>query len=403
MQAQSSDMTYLMQLASQTGTDTQGWNPFEILAGIIPGDRRAINQRFFEYSESKKVQPSTSALPDTEINEVISKGLDIQKKRRLSELAQNFNDSLANARARYERYENTLAECWQVQTEMNGINSLPLNIIVDSLKELLTLGFWKFEKIEESTIQLSTIPNIVMREYNPALGVNRTIDLGQYLGILDLKIMRLRVAPFKNNLKSRGYWHPYVDSNTEICWGNAASQATSHLAKGEIKQIFSLLATLLTTYGTGTPWSRLQEFEMVLNHRYPSPPIRPTNGRAWCDDCDAERAECDCRDWCIECDVSRDNCEGYYCDDCEETRHESSGRCPAHWCSICEANDRDCECCQQCESIVGNCECCRNCNTILSADCCRDCNHCDGTHAENCSEYEAPEQASPESTGTIPF
>ncbi len=170
------DCEYFSHLASQTGTDIRGVDIISILKDVEPGNRRAINQAFFAFEKQVKSAPQ---LPELAISDALLASMDETKKNRIEWLFSQRQSSVSSAKEHYSRYLDHVEKCWEFTKEHHAIEQRSPSYMVDSLKELLQGGFWKFEKFEENCISLSTTGEVIMRETNPAIGLNRVVNLGQ--------------------------------------------------------------------------------------------------------------------------------------------------------------------------------------------------------------------------------
>jgi hypothetical protein len=397
------DLEYVEQLAVQTGTNVDSWDILKVLTGIATGNRRAINKAFFAHAETNKTEKQV--LPDETVKalETTSKEVDRMRVARLSELSSVQGQASASAKLAYDNYATYVKRAWDAEKEKAALENRPANYIAEEVKSLLSEGFWQFLEYKEAKLRLATTSDIVMVEKNLAAGIDRRVNLGRLIAELSVRDMRLKVLRYRQNIINRQrYFHPYISLDNDICWGNAADTARSLLTTGQVKAIYSLLASLLTTYGSGTPWSALAEFEIAKDSPRVDATRIGTTTREWCDDCNEERGACGCGDWCGECDRHYDDCECFACDQCD---HRGEERCERHYCEICETDERNnCGCCRECENTEGNCECCSicggNCNDCgccteceaLQDDCtrCRECDRHDG-HSPGCDS--APTEA----------
>lgn len=380
------DLEYVEQLAVQTSTNIDSWDIVKVLTGIGMGNRRAINKAFFAHAEANKT--IKQVLPDETVKvlESTSKEVDRIRAARLQELANVQSQAGNSAKAHYDSYAAQVKKAWDAEKEKAALENRPANYIAEEIKSLLADGFWQFLEYKEAKLRLATTADIVMVEKNPSAGVDRRINLGRVIGELSVRDMRLKVLKYRQNLVNRqGYFHPYISRDNDICWGNAADTSRGLLATGQVKSVYSLLASLLTSYGNGTPWSTLAEFELVRDNQRVDATSIGTTEQEWCEEHEEERRSCDCGDWCESCDDIYDNCECYICENCSYRSEDA--HCPRHWCGICENSDRgNCGCCQECENTEGNCECCSVCGET-DCDCCTEC----GSNAEDCTRCEVCE------------
>lgn len=362
------DLEYLEQLASQTQTNIDEWVPYSVLEGIKFGDKRGINKAFFKKIETQ--QKTAASLSDIQkkLLEEAAQEMDRAKIKRIMELDRKHREQLKYAQSYMRDGNNALSQAWQYQKERLILEERTPDFLTQDLKKILQGSFWELFGYEKTFLRLTSRQDIVLKEVNPAGNVNRHVNMGRYLTTLNLANMTLTVGPFKNNLCSNGHYHPYLASDGEVCWGNASDSAMKLLASCQLVEVFQLLASLLSNYGSDTnPYIRLANFDVLQkeNKRVAEPNLNRLNrlnySGQWCVDCDEPRMECACEDWCSICDTHTDDCECYYCETCEENYRD---RCEEHWCSVCETYEKTtCDCCYSCDETSGNCARCRECDT----------------------------------------
>lgn len=359
---------YLEQLSQQTGTVIDGWT-LDAFEGIDPSDRRAINRVFF----ARKDATPTLDPRDEERLAVAGEALEEVRVTRLNELRENKETYMRNARTSIASHKSHVSRAWNVQKEIFALEGRPASYVIDEVKKVIASGFWKFHGYEDNCLQLETAVEPVMTDINPAVNRNVRLNMGTYLGVLNVRQMSMHVERFKQNpVTDGGYFHPYVDSEGDICWGDSGGPASNLLAEGNISGIYELLANLLTTYGTGTPYVRLDD--LARSRRL---------------DADDEVED---EDTCDDCGNHEDECECYYCDVCE--RRTGTTRCRDHWCRICRDYQSDDEhgCCTTCNNTRHDCTCCRECGeSDGNCDRCRECDRHE-EHALSCSSHVAPTQ-----------
>lgn len=367
---------YLEQLASQTGTNIDNW-PFSLFALLSCSDRRAINRAFFAQAEKsvvgiKKISVETeAALTETKLK------IEETQKAQLLAFTQIRDANIREASGLQNRIGQYMQAGWNAQREIYALEKRGASYIADDLKRVLAEGFWEFHKYENSIVMLATKNDVIMSEVNPTAGIERRVNLGKYLAHYYVKTTTLQVHRHQQNAIAGGHWHPYINSNGNICWGNAATSATALLTKGQLYEVFSLLASLLMTYSpTATPYQRLLEFAALKTRANSDEPFKKQADPIECPCCGSDNPDdCDC---CRECEAIREDC---------------------NCCSICENSNRDeCDCCQNCERTDSHCSRCRACHSHDDGcDCCAECGRTETAlieegHASHCESFEEEEE-----------
>lgn len=371
---------YMDQLAGQTSTRIDQWEiePFRKLART-PLDRRLINKAFFARAEAGNAYKEILDPLQEKLLESASKEMESAKVARLKTLRSEWEHTRERASTRLADGANYIGDAWRMRQEMMALEGRPANFIVDEIRKLLAGGFWDYNKYDAGMLHMTTRSHVVMTEVNKAAGINRRVDLGLYFGILNVRSMRLTVRPHKQNVLVRGHCHPYIGSDAEICWGNAANTAASLLANGQVFEAYNLLASLLTTYSDGTPWESLAGFDRKQTR------IDDAVLGEHCSNCDEPEADCEC-ERCDSCEAMIDECSCYHCEECGET---FQSRCEDHWCETCETYDRQtCDCCRRCDRTDDRCTCCHECNrTNETCSRCRECDQHHGEHSNTCIRH----------------
>ncbi len=392
---------YVETLALQTNTRIDNWTTNTFINhtdGAL--SRREINKIFFILAEQQTKSVSELSTSTTQgIEQAFATNFEQSKVHRIRLLRDSHNGHIRDAKIAAQRHEHYVKMAWEKQEEILGIDKQETGYASKQVKQLLDEGFWDFLSFEDNILKLATKNDVIMTEINPAAGLNRRVDLGQFIGALNIETMSMRLLRYKRNLRavnSLGYWHPYVSDRGEICWGNSSGSASTLLAKGEIYKIFGLLANLLVTYSqTSTPYTQLSTFEprndaageLPRTDAGPSGAHRPAEDN--CEHCGLSQDGCDCS-YCDTCETLSDDCECYHCDVCGENYRDP---CEDHYCSICQTYNNDtCGCCEACENSEGNCECCGDCGAVRD-DCtrCRECDRHDSEHSRSCSQHTTDE------------
>ena len=138
----------------------------------------------------------------------------------------------------------------------------------DAITAILDNSFWCFVKYgnETKNAYFCTAQPVVVRHINPAAGIHTEVDLGYMMVNINIKTLSMYVQPFYGNLEhiSRGYIHPNIGSDGDICWGTAYDEYGELIKKRDYKGLMDLACGLLMNYSDGSPYHSLEAFKSEL-------------------------------------------------------------------------------------------------------------------------------------------
>lgn len=341
------DVLYLEQLASSTSQRIDDLKPIELLSPIKRGDKRAINKLFFSLVEDRKqVLGELNSETFARIQKVMFDASEKRKQREIDDLnyyiadaersvagrVNSLNEAVKNLREKYDRKlmleRQTPADC------------------MANFQAILKNPFFTFERFAYNTAYFVTTADVVMRQKQNALGVDKSVNFGRFRFSLDILNSKLHATQFENNLVCKsGYWHPYIDREGTICFGTAGDSVNKWLAYREFGKIFDILAALLVTFDSGSiPYIGLD----IFIHEEAAGLTKRVSPKK-CDDCGCPEADCECP-FCGTCTE-----KGHYSADCPEKdkRCRDCGtmkdkcRCNENYCGDCDHYQSDCECSEE--------------------------------------------------------
>jgi hypothetical protein len=311
---------YIEQMASISNTDISAWDILTIFAdeanpGRIITAKRDINKKLYAKGEEK---------PPIELTD--------DQRGMIAYLDSNFKRSRANALVRFEKeyksklraatemyegFESHLTAAWDTKKTIDMINNVALPKGEDVVKSILQNRFWELHDVYEATVLFRTASDIILTERNDAAGTDMRVNMGKYIASADFAAMKITVSTYTDALYSRnGYFHPYINSNGKICWGNGSGSAEKMLSMGDMKGALDLLQGVLTQYSSDTtPFESLYAFQQA--ELQAKRQIIPRAG--------SERSE---EDECEDCGMHPEDCECFFCDRCEERTGRE--RCDEH-------------------------------------------------------------------------
>lgn len=364
--------SYLQKVASDWGIPKEKYlQKIDSIGGSIPDDKNEIN-KFLLTIELDKKSANTEWLKI--VDKTMLERFENYKLDKIANINADINASyehILNYNVSITRY---LSKISALCTEKDIIENKRFDISAEFTK-ILESGFWEFLDADNETIRFKTKNNVIINYDNKITGVSRYVDFGTFK--VEFKYTRnsFKVFPYENCLSAYGYYSPYISNEGNICWGESAKKAIELMADRKYSEVFSMLATLLSTYDENTtPYRRLEDFQKEYNKKLPSHAQKEISNE--CDRCERDEDDCECSR-CEVCgnfdDEISSDCTCYWCDHCDE-KHENQSDCLAY-CSICQDNPCSGNCCTECERTDDDCERCRECGSH-------------GVHEGTCSERQ---------------
>lgn len=270
-------LDYIRVLASQTGIDISKWNIEKLFGSgegfMLLADRKEVNKRFFE-----KLQKLDDKSDDDEAATPAFQGIDLLKQSftaafqrtqssRKSQLMDTINNAEYYAKDLYRKIEGYISQAAEANRELSMLTQTSFDSAVQKLMDeimgCVTDGVWVNPVVEGNFFYVNTPTNIVLTHKNKTAGVDITIDFGQLAAKIDLMNFNMYVIPYKNNIVADRYpqegvtprfYHPHVNQDSNICWGNARDTAFAHIKKFEIGKALKLLHSVLNIYNDGNPY-----------------------------------------------------------------------------------------------------------------------------------------------------
>jgi hypothetical protein len=258
---------YIETLASQTGTNIALWDILELFGEgrghNLVKDKNEINKRFFAYLEKCKSEADSELI---QLERVLSQRVDAiyegNKNRRIAGLKQDRDAYLNNAVERLRQASEHVKTAWGITQSIERIERNP-DTITPQIMQILRESFWKFHEFNGEELTLTTRNNIILTEINPSAGLRLRVNMGKFRCLIKLQAMNLTVLPYADNVLYENYYHPHVNRNGSICWGNASAAAAKHMSFGEIAPLLRLLSSLLVSYSPEAPYISLYHFQKL--------------------------------------------------------------------------------------------------------------------------------------------
>ena len=247
--------------------------PLEKFVAYVEGDVKpeAINPILFSVLNEPVAQEPvavTNYMEQYKLDELLFRTNMAELLRQSEAGERNMADEM---RRKYESYLNSASRCSTFRTRIKEYQEAIANgsdqaePLLDQVIDLEADGWWKFVNRQAATIYFVT-SRIVLREYNPAAGIDCTVDMGQYIAVVDIHNKSANVYPCFSTpvqFSSGASYHPHVSSGGTLCWGNGEDRFFDAMNAGKLKEAMTMLRALLTTYEPSNPYRILQEYGKI--------------------------------------------------------------------------------------------------------------------------------------------
>lgn len=264
-------LNYIKMLASSTNTDIKRWDILHLFGSgdgaNLQADKKSINKIFFAKLEKLADRKSDDYVPielPNELTQAIENGFRQNLEHRKKEIQHTINDQMRQFSS-YNRHLNAImAQVVELRKQIAQVDGSkdPIAEIKRELQEILKEGIWVNPVIHDGHLYLNTNGNIVLTLKNEKANQDLTFDAGQFAVQISLGNFYMKVIPYKNNSRVNydRFYHPHVDLDGDICWGNARESALASLELFQIGKALKLLYAVLSQYNDGNPYVHLSEF-----------------------------------------------------------------------------------------------------------------------------------------------
>ena len=268
---QTKSLEYIIQLAALTNTNISEWDIFELFTagqGKILVDKKEINKRFFE-RKSEAVAAATASANRTvkkftampELAAKLEEFSAVYLKNQERNIKRQLDDWTENVKRCFAQTEQSARELAKFRAMYDGLRTTsPADVMKKELAEVLAEGSWTNPVFYENCLYLNTKNNVSISCTNKAAGIDIRVDCGQLAVKIDLGNLYMRVIPYKNNLDAQGFYHPHVNREGGICWGDAGNQVSDWMGQGRIGEMLKILYSLLFNYNERNPYIAIQHF-----------------------------------------------------------------------------------------------------------------------------------------------
>lgn len=269
---QTKAIDYVIQMAGLTNTNISKWDIFKLF-GATPDtfitDKREINKRFLAHAKmNANVSTPVEAITEldnvpgliTEINKFGAGYVETQK----AELKNNLQYAVENLMEAFTRVNNRLIDVVKYRSLLDAFDGKnPAEAMKKELSLVLADGSWTNPVSKDGVLYLNTKNDVIITHKNKLAGLDIQVNCGQLAVRIALHNLGMRVIPYKNNIGHNNYFHPHVDYEGNICWGNAGKQVAEWIKKCELSNILKMLYSLLFTYNESSPYIHIQNLSAL--------------------------------------------------------------------------------------------------------------------------------------------
>lgn len=272
---QESALKYIEHLGGLTGSDISSLTPLKTFGnkeGLLPVERNKINELFFSWlgAQNSAVPVEVTMMSDKDADAVAVK-FDAAFKVAFQQILNEQNNEIDSAEGAVKQYSNELKARHQrlsraliLKDGLEKRRTTGLGIGKD-LQELLSEGWWTLSDTPvKSGISLVS-PNIVLSYKREKQAVMTAVNMGRYQANIIAEGSRMTVSIVKYNSNpvfgSSGYYHPHVQHNAKVCFGDMEFDAGRAMHTFNLKPLANILMKVLTNYNADSPYVQLHRFE----------------------------------------------------------------------------------------------------------------------------------------------
>lgn len=268
---------YIESLVQEVGIPLSAVEPSWFLSsareiGSFILDRNEVNKIFF--TKAKEIMAKASEIKPVDISKSILKQIETARKAAIDQEIKQANhdfklcvDEAYNCAKRESDYIRSAHNYW-IKAQSLSEGKIP-----DMKKEIAKItkaGFWAFDGFyNDRIIRFSTKNNVVLEHKNEKANTHFRVDLGSYFAEYDFKTPIIKIICRKDNVFSGSHWHPHINTNGKVCWGNAEQTAVKACATFEIAKLLSIIQIILTTYNQHSPYASIEGFQSASGQPMP--------------------------------------------------------------------------------------------------------------------------------------
>lgn len=255
-------LDYVLELSNRYGYDISHWEVETFCKDKkIFTDKRKLNRAFTEryLEERKNICPEHVVKLSEQDAKFLKENAAKLQAYGIEEIKQRIENRRRSVRANYEAFVQELA---YLKLEENAISSSReldyVKAINDAIKTYPDLVYAGMDK--KGTLSFHMKRSVLLVERNRAAGLDISVDLGQFTIYFQIGTRYIHAKPYKRNINYNNRFHPHIDSNHRICFGDVHHDVMTALATGDIKKTLGLTLAIINSYNPGNPYVNLVTF-----------------------------------------------------------------------------------------------------------------------------------------------
>ena len=273
---------YLKQLCSMTGV---GYTSLPLEKFQSLSDRKAINSLFFTLKEEGVPEERKIAIkkkiPMEELKTFFHAAGPIKK---LKEQLTKLEAEASTALQKHNEILSNLIEKDRAIWHWQQREDLP---VIQDIERLLEGGRVSLESVDKETqiIIFKTTNECILRHINHAAKLDITVNLGLFLIKINFAHSHITCLPGGNNVLSNGYFHPHLNNQGQVCWGNASGTIRDSFAIFDLKKLVETTLLVLNEYNSESPHVSLERLsvERKIRDRHGAVPKDVGQGYVYAD------------------------------------------------------------------------------------------------------------------------
>jgi hypothetical protein len=256
-------LQYAVRMSHVMGKNIQGWrvlSAFGTGEGVkISTNIATINKALATY---KHVDDDNKLITDLDRNVRLITQASSSNRARVIQITKSIESCSNDLRNYINKASSLSSSIRQYKLDLAEAESREdQSPLIAAMRDVADVGFFNYQSFDTGTSTVTfvfTTDDVIINK-----GLPDELFLGNYQLIIESTPSKLVLRVYQNegNINVGGYYHPYISSNGEICWGDAVGIATKYILDTNIAGLMGLLRMILTTYSTDTtPWQGLDKF-----------------------------------------------------------------------------------------------------------------------------------------------
>jgi len=257
---------HLISLCTNAGITIQDL-PADLVKTCLTSTKiRDITRTFFDYYEANKEKHSAPSLNLTaEQKSLLTSLKPSENSSFVTEVKRTIQNNLSSAASKMSEANIFLERAANERSKIENIISGGVNFHSE-IEKIQAGKFFvfnteisKFDNNERGSFNLAFTTKDVILTRDGGSPTEKKMNFGSYIVRYCPFANKIVVLPYKNNTSVNGCFHPHVDHNGNVCWGNVVNAYSAAMNTMQPSVAFDLLKVLLQTYG-GTPYASLHDF-----------------------------------------------------------------------------------------------------------------------------------------------